>query len=646
MPTVDGLSSGIKSNDIIDAFIKADRASTVVVEQRKATIQSRLDAVKSFNTRLLSHQLDLSALGRQGLYASRTATSSSASILTATATSAAAAGSFQFEVKKLAKVSQVASLAQSSSAIQLGAGTIDIRLGTGGVTSIAVEEGSSTLSGIAQAINAKGIGVTASVVSDADGPRLLLTAVQTGDNDIQADSSGFSTTIFRSSPGSGPTPLPSNKIVQDGEDAQINIGTGSGAIQVKQSGNTFRDIAQGITLTAVSEGIATITVAADTTAITDAVKTFVDGYNGLVQFMKDNASFDSSTRKSGVLFAESDVRTRFNAITQALLQSVPGRPQALSTLGAIGITIDRATGKLSIDQGVFSGKLASDPLGVGKLFANSAISSDAGIQFGLLSDKTVVKAPFTVSVTQPARQPVIPSTSDLDAATVITAANRDLTLSVGGRDYQVSLAVGTYDPQALARHLQAALDQSITAASDKVKVTADGARLSLNGNSYGLASTLQVSGTALATLRFGGGKFYGQDVSGTINGAAATGTGQVLTGAPGSAADGLRLTVTSTAPIASATVTVSKGLAQQAGERVKAMTDGSIGVLVQKQDSLEKTLETLSKSISAADERLATRRKRYQAQFLAMEKSINASNSLSTFVTSQIKGFENAAAAK
>ena len=91
---------------------------------------------------------------------------------------------------------------------------------------------------------------------------------------------------------------------------------------------------------------------------------------------------------------------------------------------------------------------------------------------------------------------------------------------------------------------------------------------------------------------------------------------------------------------------MSKGLAQQAGERVKAMTDGSIGVLVQKQDSLEKTLETLSKSISAADERLATRRKRYQAQFLAMEKSINASNSLSTFVTSQIKGFENAAAAK
>ena len=76
------------------------------------------------------------------------------------------------------------------------------------------------------------------------------------------------------------------------------------------------------------------------------------------------------------------------------------------------------------------------------------------------------------------------------------------------------------------------------------------------------------------------------------------------------------------------------------------MTDGSNGVLIQKQDSLEKTLATLTKSITAADERLATRRKRYQAQFLAMEKSINASNSLSSYITSQIKGFENAAAAK
>ena len=241
---------------------------------------------------------------------------------------------------------------------------------------------------------------------------------------------------------------------------------------------------------------------------------------------------------------------------------------------------------------------------------------------------------------------MVASTTDLDALTTITTANRNLTVSVSGRDYLVSLAVGAYTAADLAKHVQTALDQAITSQPDKVKVTLAGSRLNVTGNSYGLASTLQFSGTAVSSLQFGSGKFYGQDVAGTINGAAATGAGQILSGAVGSAAEGLRLTVTATAPIASATVTVSKGLAQQAGERVKTMTDGSNGVLIQKQDSLEKTLATLTKSITAADERLATRRKRYQAQFLAMEKSINASNSLSSYITSQIKGFENAAAAK
>lgn len=650
MPTVDGLSSGIKSNDIIDAFIKADRASTVVIEQRKSTIQTRLDAVKSFNTKLLSHQLDLSSLGRTALYSSRSAASSAPGVLTATASPTAATGTYQFEVKELAKVSQVASIAQASSSIQLGAGTIDIRLGSGGVTSIAIEAGSSSLSGIAQAINVKGIGVTASVVNDVDGPRLLLTASATGDNDICADSTGFTTTLFHSAPSlldpPDPPGTPTNKIVQDGKDAQINIGTGSGAIQVIQSSNTFREIAQGITLTAVSQGVSTITVSADSKGISEAVKTFVDGYNGLVQFMKENASFDSSSKKSGALFAESDVRNRFNAITQSLLQSVPNRPQSLSTLGAIGITIDRANGKLSIDQAMLDGKLAADPVGVGKLFTNSAVSSDTGIQFGLLSDKTSVRAPFTVAVTQAAAQPLIASTTNLDALTTITTANRNLTVSASGRDYQVSLVVGSYTAADLAKHVQTAFDQAITSQPDKVKVTLSGSRLNLTGNSYGIASTLQVSGTAATALKVGSGKFYGQDVVGTINGIAAVGTGQVLSGAVGSDAEGLRLTVTSMAPIASATLTVSKGLAQQAAERVKAMTDSSSGVLIQKQDSLEKTLTTLTKSITAADERLATRRKRYQAQFLAMEKSINASNSLGAYVTSQVKGFENATANK
>ncbi len=75
------------------------------------------------------------------------------------------------------------------------------------------------------------------------------------------------------------------------------------------------------------------------------------------------------------------------------------------------------------------------------------------------------------------------------------------------------------------------------------------------------------------------------------------------------------------------------------------MTDSSVGVLLQKQDSLQKSIDLIAKSVTAADARLAARRARYQAQFLAMEKSINASNSLSSYLAGQVKGFENAASA-
>jgi flagellar capping protein FliD len=73
------------------------------------------------------------------------------------------------------------------------------------------------------------------------------------------------------------------------------------------------------------------------------------------------------------------------------------------------------------------------------------------------------------------------------------------------------------------------------------------------------------------------------------------------------------------------------------------MTDSTTGALVNLQDSLTSNINTLTKSVDAADARLAIRRTRYQNQFLAMEKSIQSSNSLSNYLTGQIKGFENAA---
>lgn len=633
--SVDGLASGIKYNEIIDAMINADRASTAVMEKRKDTFQARLEAVRGLNTRLLSHQLDLASLSRPTLYTGRTASTSNAAALTATATGQASTGVYQFEVLSVAKASQVATAAQASASTNLGAGTIDLRLGAGAITTVAIDAGSSSLTSIAQAINAKNIGINASVINDSGGARLLLASRDTGTASAITVSAGGALTAAFSGLST----------VQAAADAQVRIGSGGGAITLTQSNNTFKDVVQGVTLTAVAAGSSTITVGADTQGVKSAVKTFIESYNGIVQYMKDNAAYDPATNKAGVLFSEGDVRTRFNAVTQSLLQAVPGRPLDAATLTSIGVTIDRQSGKLSLDESVLDAKLAADPSGVSRIFANGGTSSDPGIQFALISDKTKVTAPFAVVITQAASQAKVSGTADLDASTVIGPANRDMTLTVNGRDYQVTLAAGSYTTQQLAAHVQSVFDQAITVAADKVKISLEGDRLAITGSGYGLTSSLQVAGSANSALRLGTAKRFGQDVEGTINGVAASGAGQTLTGATGTTAEGLRMTVTATAPIAAATMTVTKGLAQSASEKVKAMTDGTFGLLAQKQTTLQKTVDTIDKSIAAADIRLQQRRARYTAQFQAMEKSINQSNSLSSFFAGQVKGFENAASA-
>jgi flagellar hook-associated protein 2 len=652
------LASGIDSAGIIDAFIKADRASTALMETRRGTFQTRLDAVRLLNTRMLSHQLDLAALNAPSLYTSRQALSSNTSALTATATTAATAGTYQFEVVNLAKAKQLATGVQTTATATLGAGTVNLQLGSGAVTTLTIDAANSSLNGIAQAINAASAGVSASVLNDGTGYRLLMTSANTGvANAVSVTGGGALSSLF-TAPGSESSPgVPDPQamlVLQAAVDAQLKIG--SGAFTVTQASNTFSNVLQGVELKVVAPGTSTVTVGVDGTAAMSAAKSFVASYNNIVQFMTDNASYNGTTKVAGSLFADGTVRNGVATLTQSLLSSASGGTSSMSTLTSLGMTIDRSTGKLSLDEGVFLSKMTTNPSGVAKVFANSGVSSNSNVQFGSMTPKTVTTSPFVVSTSQIAQQAQVTGaalvTAPVDITTpvlTLTDSNHTLNLKVNGRAYQITLANGSYSGANLAKHLQTVLDQKITLGSDRVTVGFDGSRLSLTGVGYGVSSTIQVTDAASDTaaansvLKLSSALAYGQDVVGTINGVNAVGTGQTLTGATGTAAEGLRLSITSSALVSGATVTVNKGIAQLASERVKQMTDGGTGTLANVQAALDGSVSSLTKSIDANDARLAIRKKRYQTQFLAMEKSIQASNSMGQFIASQVKGLEKSA---
>ena len=641
--SVQGLSSGIQWKDIIDAMVNADRASTTKMESRRTTFQGRLDAVRSLNTKLLSLSLDVATLNRSSTFQVRKASTSNESAASAAATNQSVPGTFAVSIGAIAKAHQTRTAGQASASSPYGAGSITITQGSGSPAIVTVDAGNSTLDGIATAINAAGLGVTAAVVNEGSGAtpyKLVLSSKTTGlASQIAVSGSG----------GSLAGLFGAMTDVTAAADATLTMGSGPGALSITQASNTFSNVVNGVTITAkdVAANIQ-VTVGADTTGAKDRIKAVVESYNAVLDELKSKASYDPSTRLAGPLFSESDIRRDIQRITTTMLSSVPGLPASLSTLTSIGISADRSTGKLSIDAAALDAKLVGDPDGVMRLFTNSGTSTQSSVSFASLTSATSVNAPFSVDILTPAEQAVMDG-SALAVSTVITAGVNDkLDLTLGSKTYNLTLAAGSYTADALADHLEAVVNGAVSTLAERIEVSNNGGSLRLRSQAYGYGVSIQTlsSSTALADLGLTAQTVRGVDVVGTIDGVAATGSGQVLTGAAGTTAEGLRLNVTAGSALAGVSVTARKGIAQSLSETVRLLTDSTSGTMSSKDRGLSETISGITKQITRNDERLALRRERYTKMFLAMERSINQSNSLGSFLQGQIAGFENAAASR
>ena len=91
------------------------------------------------------------------------AVTTSSDIVQASATNAAAVGSYNLSNIHLANAESLISSGSSSSSGSLGSGSIAIQVGGGSTVTINIASGSSSLSGIASAIDQSGVGVTASI---------------------------------------------------------------------------------------------------------------------------------------------------------------------------------------------------------------------------------------------------------------------------------------------------------------------------------------------------------------------------------------------------------------------------------------------------------------------------------------------------
>src|SRR5262249_39342004 len=140
--------------------------------------------------------------------------------------------------------------------------------------------------------------------------------------------------------------------VQQAANASVNVGSGAGAITVQSATDQIQGVIPGLTLNLVGSNPSTpvvLTVGADTDKANTAIQDFVTSYNKLVDTIANLTSFDPNTNTAGLLLGNQDLETIQDQLTRTIASAVAGVNSQLSTLAAIGITLDQQ-GHLNVDN--------------------------------------------------------------------------------------------------------------------------------------------------------------------------------------------------------------------------------------------------------------------------------------------------------
>ncbi|MGN6388873.1 MAG: flagellar filament capping protein FliD [Burkholderiaceae bacterium] len=660
-----GIGSNLDVNGIVTKLMQVESQPLNLLATKEASYQAKLSAYGSLSGALGSFQNALASLNNPSTFNSLIATPADASIFTASADATAVAGSYNVNVTQLAQAQTLATAGAASSSATIGAGTattLTFQFGTisGGTLTDGVYAGASfaqdanqpsgtvtidntnnSLQGIRDAINKAGIGVTATIVSDGGTTpyHLVLTSNKTGATSslkisVQGDAA---IGALLSQDPAGTQNLTQTSA---GQNTALTIN----GIAITSATTTVTGAIQGVTLNVAKTGSTTVSVARNTSAVQAGINGLVKAYNDLNTTIKNLTGYNADTKQGGPLLGDSAAQAVQNRIRGLLASAVTGTSGSLKTLSQIGLSFQK-DGTLTLDSTKLQSALANAPGDVAALFSAVGTTTDSLVQY---TSSTSATAPGTsaVAIDKLATQGKASGDTALAASTVIDGSNDQLTVTVDGVTATIALLDNPsgYTPAALAAQVQSAINGASALSSAGIAVSASidsGGRLVVTSNRYGSTSQVSVSGSAVAALFGTATSTAGIDVSGTIDGVTAGGSGQTLTGAAGSPSEGLKLLVTGGAEGASrGTVTFSRGLAYQLNDLIDGFI-GDNGLLKGRTDGINATIKDIDKQRDVLNSRLADTEARYRAQFTALDTTISSMTATSTFLTQQLAQLAN-----
>jgi flagellar hook-associated protein 2 len=504
---------------------------------------------------------------------------------------------------------------------------------------LTVDSSNNTLAGLTLAINQANAGVTAAIVTDNSGSRLVLKSTATGANSSMeisvtndadlsnTDNLGLSKLAYSSAAANMTRP-------QAAQDAKLAIN----GLDILSSSNTVDTAIKGLKLNLLQAQpgkIINLGISQNSADIATAVAGFVKGYNDLITIVDPLTSYNAGTKTAGLLQGESSLRSAMAQIRSELGNMVKGLNGSARSLADLGISTQKDD-TLALDSAKLNSQLASNPSGVAAVFAVLGRPSDSNVV--VTSSTTNTQAGrYVVNIAQAATQGALNGASP--SSLTVGSGNDTFSVKVDGiQSGTIALTQKTYSSYAeLAAEIQSSIngDGAIKASGVSVGVAYDAGnnRMVFTSQSYGASSQVEITAnTTLLGLTVGAG-VAGLDVAGSIDGQTATGKGQELTSTTGDST-GLKLLISGGTVGYNGTVDFSRGIIEHL-DKVMTGLLGKTGTLTSRTDGLTKGLADITKQRSKLADHLSALQTSLSAKFNAMDILLGKLQSTSSFINQQ-----------
>lgn len=647
-----GGGSGVDNQALIKQLVEINKAPQEArLTTRKSLLETQISDFGLLRSSFAKLQTSANSLASRDTFDAKAVSVPDTSLMAITKLDAkAVAGDYRLKVEQVAQAQSLSSGTFSTVNDAVGKGTLTLRFGSwnAGLDAFAVNTGkagatitiddtNNSLTGLRDAINAAGIGVQASIVSDAGSFKLLVTAPSGETNEIEM------TAVEDGAPGLANfnfnTTEQSIAQEQEGANALVRV---NGLLLTRES-NHLTDVIAGMEFdifnSSTTETVS-INISADKNTAETAIREFVETYNTFLKEVEKLVGFDEELGDFGSLRQDPLAKNLLQSVRSLMTSSIAGVSDGFNSLSTLGIRTELDGSLKIIENGTntdFRAAIDKNFEAVKDLFTPKTSSSDSRIDVTAFSARSAPGS-YAVAITQQAEKGSFTGTAI------------SFPIDTTGKDYSfiVQVDAATAAPITLPANkvyangaeLAAEL-QSLINLDSEVKAGRVGVQVGFNtttnqleftSNAYGAASRVSFTsvGADMADLGISVGTgVIGKDVVGTVDGEAAFGFGNVLLPALGSKAEGLSMTVMP--GVTEATISFSRGFAGQMDNLVNDFLKTS-GLIKARETNITKDIDRVKDDTEALGRRSEAYRLRLQSQFTAMEAIVRSLNTTSSFL--------------